>query len=51
MVAYKIIFIIPIILMPILGVLKFVPDEFVSGVLDYYFAIGVWGFGQVFGDD
>ena len=22
----------------------FVPDEFFYGVLDYYFAVGVWGF-------
>ena len=25
------------------GVRRFVPDEFVFGVLDYYFAVGVWG--------
>ena len=24
---------------------QFVPDEFVFGVLDYYFAVRVWGFG------
>ena len=27
------------------GVRRFVPDKFVFGVLDYYFAVGVWGFG------
>ena len=27
------------------GVRRFVPDEFVFGVLDYLFAIGGWGFG------
>ena len=26
------------------GRVIFVPDEFFYGVLDYYFAVGVWGF-------
>ena len=24
---------------------RFVPDKFVFGVLDYLYAVGVWGFG------
>ena len=32
------------------GARGFVPDKFVFGVLDYYFAVGVWVFGFWAGD-